>query len=129
MPPLSALLAVGIGGGLGAMARLVAAGLAAALLGSAFPWGILLVNISGCLVMGLVAGSQLLDGVPTWRAFVATGIMGGYTTFSTFSLDALQLMERREFAAAFGYIGGSLFGCLVAVAAGYFLARALFATA
>ena len=84
---------------------------AARLLGYGFPFGTFIVNVAGCLVIGLLAG-VIMSGrfAPRlyWREFVFVGILGGFTTFSTFSLDAALLLERHSYWAAAGYVVGSV---------------------
>ena len=103
-------LLVGIGGALGAMAR-YAAGNALGALPNGFPIGTFVVNVAGSLAMGVLAGA-LHRAAPQFgdeiRLFVAVGIFGGFTTFSTFSLDAVALIERGEIALATLYIVGSV---------------------
>jgi CrcB protein len=117
-------LLVFIGGGIGAMARhgVNRAGLAA--LGPGFPWWTLAVNVAGSLAIGLLAG--LLGALETGhnaRLFVITGFLGGFTTFSAFSLDALTLWERGQALQASLYILGSVILSLVAAAVGLMLSR------
>lgn len=120
-------LLVFVGGGLGAAARHGVDRLALAWFGPAFPWGTLAVNVVGSLAMGLLIAA--LAAVPggvssNLRLFLATGVLGGFTTFSAFSLDALTLWEGGQTAAALGYVTASVILSLAAVAAGFFLARA-----
>jgi CrcB protein len=124
MPQLTAYLLVFVGGGLGAIARhgINRAGLAA--LGPGFPWWTLAVNVSGSLAIGLIAGlSGAMAGGPNGRLFLVTGILGGYTTFSAFSLDALTLWQRGEAMQAGLYVLASVTLSLAAAAAGLMLAR------
>ena len=117
-------LLVFVGGGLGAVARhgINRAGLA--WLGPGFPWWTLAVNVTGSFAIGLLAG--LFGGLETGhnaRLFLITGILGGYTTFSAFSLDALTLWERGAQLQAGFYILGSVILSLIAVALGLMLSR------
>ncbi|AMB43866.1 fluoride efflux transporter CrcB [Methylobacterium sp. AMS5] len=74
-------------------------------LGASFPWGTLGINVAGSVLMGIVTGwFALRGGPPQARLFVATGILGGFTTFSTFSLEAFTLMERGDGLAAIAYV-------------------------
>jgi CrcB protein len=121
--PLSlvTLALVAFGGALGAVARLGATALAARLAGAGFPWGTLSVNVVGSLAMGVAAGLLLeRAGDLSHRAapFLMTGVLGGFTTFSAFSLDALTLIERGRTAAALAYAGGSVALSLLALWAG-----------
>ena len=124
MTPLL-LLAVALAGGAGAGLRHLVDGAARRRWGTAFPLGIALVNISGSLVLGLLtglAGHVLDDG---WLLVLGTGLMGGYTTFSTASLDAVRLLlERRALAAALVGLG-VLVLTVLAAGLGLALGRAL----
>ena len=122
------LFAVGVGGGLGALARYyIAAALQPA--GVAFNWGILIVNVSGGLMMGLIveASALKLNLSPELRAFLTVGILGGYTTFSTFSLDSALLLQRGEYAQAAAYVIGSVALSILALFAGLWIVRAIYA--
>ena len=117
-------LLVFVGGGLGAVARhgVNRAGLAA--LGPGFPWWTFAVNVAGSLAIGLLAGvlGALESGQGT-RLFLITGVLGGFTTFSAFSLDALILWERGAPLQAGLYVLGSVMLSLIAAAAGLMLSR------
>ncbi len=121
------IAAVAAGGAIGATARLLTVDLAARLFGHAFPWGTFTVNVAGSLVMGLLVGwmSAHIDMPQTLRVFLATGILGGFTTFSAFALDYAMLWENRQHMAALLYAAGSVLFSLVAVFAGLWLARAI----
>ena len=116
-----------IGGGLGAALRHGVNIGSARLFGTSFPVGTLTVNVVGCLVMGLLAGYFAFKGDvgQHWRLFLTTGILGGFTTFSAFSLDVAALYERGEPALAAGYIAASVILSLAAVFAGLALMRSL----
>jgi CrcB protein len=117
-------LLVFVGGGLGAMARhgVNRAGLAT--LGPGFPWWTMAVNVSGCLLIGLLAGLfGVMEAGQNLRLFLITGILGGYTTFSAFSLDALTLWERGEAMQAGLYVLASVILSLIAAAVGLMLSR------
>ena len=103
-------LLVFAGGGIGAALRHWVNGLSLALFGPDYPWGTLFINVSGSLLMGVVVElAALRIGMPAHvRLFIATGILGGYTTFSTFSLEAALLHSRGDTALAVGYALGSL---------------------
>ena len=93
-----------IGAGLGGVLR-HGVNFTAVRLGSSFPWGTLGINVVGSVLMGVVTGWMALrGGPPQARLFVATGILGGFTTFSTFSLEAFTLMERGDWMAALAYV-------------------------
>ena len=102
-------LAVFFGAGVGGVLR-HAVNRAALFFGSPFPWNTLAINVSGCLAMGLLAGWLAFRGESgqTLRLFLATGLLGGYTTFSAFSLDAALLWERGQFWGAAFYVGDSV---------------------
>jgi CrcB protein len=115
--------AVGIGSVLGALARFVCTVALVSLLGPAFPWGTLAVNVLGSFLIGLYATLTEPDGrllaSPAQRQFVMAGFCGGFTTFSIFSFETLQFIEGRAFALAGIYIGASLALWLVSVWIGY----------
>lgn len=122
---MPALLQVALGGALGAVLRYLAVGQVGRWLGPGFPWGTMGVNLVGCLLMGLVFGA--LGPRVTAAPFLMAGILGGFTTFSAFSLDVLALIERGTLVAAAGYVCLTLVGTVVLCFAGYALARALVA--
>lgn len=118
-------LLVFIGGGLGASLRhTVNVGCARAC-GLNFPYGTFVVNITGSLVMGIIAGYLALKGEASqpWRLFIMTGVLGGYTTFSAFSLDAVTLYQRGEIGLALFYVVGSVALSIAGLFAGLALAR------
>ncbi|HEX6997263.1 MAG TPA: fluoride efflux transporter CrcB [Gammaproteobacteria bacterium] len=120
---------VAVGSALGGMARYGCTGLAARLFGASFPWGTLIVNVSGSLLIGalaaLLAPENRLFGHPDARAFLAVGLLGGFTTFSSFSLETLNLARSGEWLAAAGNALASLLLCLAAVWLGHFVGAAL----
>lgn len=118
-------LLVFLGGGLGAMLRHAVNLGAARWLGAGFPVGTLFVNVSGSMLMGLIAGCFAFtgDGSQAWRLFLATGVLGGYTTFSAFSLDAVALWERNEIGLAILYVAVSVGLSITGLFAGLWLAR------
>lgn len=106
-------LVVALGGAFGAMARFGADSAVMRLAGPGFPWGTLAVNLIGSLVLGLLIGAAAhgLHLSQEMRALTVTGFLGAFTTFSTFSLNTVTLIERGETAAALAYVLGSvLFG-------------------
>ncbi len=119
-------LVVFVGGGLGSMLRHGVNLTAARVGGTNFPSGTLVANITGCFVMGLLAGYFAFrgDASQTLRLFLLTGVLGGYTTFSAFSLDALLLWERGQGGLAALYVVASVGLSLIGVFAGMALARA-----
>jgi len=118
-------LIVFLGGGLGAALRHGINIAVARLLGTAFPYGTLLINITGSFIMGLVAAYFAFRGDASqhWRLFLTTGILGGYTTFSAFSLDAALLYERGEIGIAALYVIASVVLSIVGLFAGLALVR------
>lgn len=120
-------LLVFIGGGLGATLRHAINVFCARCLGTGFPYGTFFINISGSLVMGLIAGYLASKGeaAQPWRLFLMTGILGGYTTFSAFSLDSMVLYERGEIALAAFYVIGSVVIAIAGLIAGLTLMRHL----
>jgi CrcB protein len=119
-------LIVFLGAGLGGALR-HGVNVGTARLGYGFPFGTLLVNVAGSFLMGLLAGYFLLrTGVQQdMRLFLTTGVLGGFTTFSAFSLDAALLIERHAYGAAAGYAAGSVIASIAAL----FVGLAVFRTA
>src|SRR6185369_4300973 len=113
-------LIVFLGGGLGAALRHGVNIATARLLGTAFPYATMFENVSGSLAMGLLAGYfAFRGGLPQhWQLFLTTGILGGYTTFSTYSLDAVLLYERGAFGLAALYTLGSVVASIGGLFAG-----------
>ncbi|MGE0458015.1 MAG: fluoride efflux transporter CrcB [Bauldia sp.] len=124
---MSGLLLVAAGGAIGASLRYGTGIAAGKLFGTGFPVGTLLINVVGCLVMGVFVELLALrwSGSEALRLFVATGILGGFTTFSAFSLDFMVLWQRGEMVAAAGYVIASVVLSLVGIAAGMWIVRAL----
>lgn len=120
-------LIVFVGGGLGAALRHGVNRLSLIWFGPGFPVGTLFVNVAGSLAMGLLIGifAAMEPVSNNMRLFLATGILGGFTTFSAFSLDALTLWERGEIGLALLYVAASVILSFAAIAAGFFLTRAL----
>lgn len=121
------LLLVAIGGAIGASLRHLSGIAALRLMGPAFPWGTLFVNIFGSLVMGVfIAWLVKRTGVSNEiRLFFATGVLGGFTTFSAFSLDVANLVERGEMSSAVLYVLGSVLLSVLAVFMGLWFGRAM----
>jgi CrcB protein len=122
-------LAIAAGGALGTVARYFLSGVVAHVFGETFPWGTLIINVTGSFVIGffsVLAGpdGRLMVGGTT-RQFVMVGLCGGYTTISTFSLQTLNLMNEGEWLAAGANMAGSVFLCLLAVWLGAVSASAL----
>ena len=120
-------LIVFIGGGIGASLRHGFNLAFARLLGTAFPYATLFENVGGSIVMGvLVAWFAFRGGIPQhWQLFLTTGILGGYTTFSTFSLDVWYLIERGQLLESLGYILASVILSTVALVAALHLIRVI----
>jgi len=126
---MSLYLWITLGSGLGGLARYALSGLVAQQFGETFPWGTLIVNVSGSFVIGLFSTLTDPDGrLPvggTTRQFVMTGVLGGFTTFSSFSLQTLSLARDGEWLRAGGNIVGSVILCLFAVWLGHITALAI----
>jgi fluoride exporter len=120
---------IAIGSALGGTARYWCSGLAARMIGETFPWGTFIVNVVGSFVIGFFATLTGPDGRvyvgTTARQFVMAGLCGGYTTFSSFSLQTLNLLNESEWSRAGANIGMSVIACMIAVWAGHVLAAAL----
>ena len=118
------LISVMIGGALGAGLRYIMSTSVGALLGSAFPWGTLCVNLIGGLLMGMLVGliakGSAGEGA---RLLLGVGVLGGFTTFSAFSLDCWQLIERGSLGLAFANMAFSVFGALAALMIGLWCVR------
>ncbi|HEY5084464.1 MAG TPA: fluoride efflux transporter CrcB [Rhizomicrobium sp.] len=123
------IAAVAAGGAIGSAARYLIAGWVQSAAWEGFPYGIFAVNISGGLIMGILTELMALKWSVSLetRAFLTTGILGGYTTFSTFSLDSALLIERGAYTSATIYIAGSAILSVVALFAGLWLIRGLYA--
>jgi fluoride exporter len=120
-------LLVFIGGGLGSTLRHIVNVATPRLLGTAFPYHTFIINISGSIIMGLIAGYLAFKGEASqpWRLFLMTGILGGYTTFSAFSLDSMLLYERGALGLAAFYVLGSVVFSIAGLFAGLSLIRYL----
>jgi len=123
---------IGLGGGLGTLARFWVSGLVARHFGETFPWGTLLVNLSGSLVIGFFATSTGTEGrwlvAPATREFFMLGVCGGYTTFSSFSLQTLKLIQDGEWFRAGANVVGSVVLCLAGVWLGHVAATLISST-
>lgn len=121
-PALQSAL-VFLGAGLGANARYWL-GRHVAASPAGFPWATLLINVSGSLLLGLLAGGLLGRPVPVvWKLLFGVGVLGGYTTFSTFSVETLEMIQQRQFGSAAGYVLLSVLGGLLAATLGFVLAE------
>lgn len=116
---------VALGGALGASLRYLTNVGAMRLLGPGFPFGTMIVNIVGSFVMGVIVVVLSRKGGTYLAPLLMTGLLGGFTTFSAFSLDALTLWERGQTGLAMAYVLGSVLLSLAAITAGLFLARSL----
>ena len=117
---MTGLLLVAAGGALGSVGRYLLVTQAARWLGPDFPWGTFAVNLLGSFAMGILMGAVAHYVVvgPQLRLFFAVGFLGGFTTFSSFSLDAVVLFERGDWLAGIAYVGGSVLAALAAFCAG-----------
>jgi fluoride exporter len=119
------LILVMLGGALGAGARHLVGRATLAGWGASYPWGTLIVNLSGGLLMGLLAGSlaRIGEGGEHWRLLLGAGVLGGFTTFSAFSLETMVMLERGDWVPALGYVLASVIGSVAALAVGLQLTR------
>jgi len=124
---MAQILSVAIGGAIGSIFRFLLAKKVQAMIQSAIPWGVLLVNFLGCFLIGLLSTLFLekLQVSPVWRAGILIGFLGGFTTFSTFTNDAINLIDVGSMLPAVLYIFLSLSLCLIATWIGLYLARSL----
>ena len=126
---MNSYLLVFLGAGLGGTLRHGVNVGCGRLCGTDFPWGLLIINVTGCLVMGLIAGWLAFKAQLPWsqdlRLFLTTGLLGGYTTFSAFSLDFATLWERGAQGYAIIYVLASVVLSLAAVFVGLALIRSL----
>lgn len=126
---MQSYLWIAIGGAIGSVARYWCGDISARLMGETFPWGTLFVNVLGSLVIGFFAtitgpdGRLLVGTIP--RQFVMIGLCGGFTTFSSFSLQTLNLVQQGEWLHAGANILGSVIACLLAVWLGHIAASSL----
>jgi len=122
---LKILIFIAAGGALGAVLRYGASVGVYTLLGRGFPWGTLFVNVGGSFAMGVLSILMLerLDIGPEWRAAVLVGLLGSFTTFSTFSIETLNLLEQGDIPRAMTSIATSVIFCLAAVWLGVVLGR------
>lgn len=126
MPAMPNLFIVMLGGAIGAAFRYQIGRAALRHMAPGFPWGTLLVNLLGGLLIGILAAIIIADGPsdrPLWL-FLGVGVLGGFTTFSAFSLDLFAMLQRGELAVAGAYIGASVAGSVLALMMGYWAGRA-----
>jgi fluoride exporter len=121
------IAAVAAGGAIGSVARYMVGVGAGKLFGIAFPWGTLIINVVGAFLLGALVEAFALrwDVSQVWRVFLTVGICGGFTTFSTFTLDAYLLMYKGELWAGAAYMAGSVALSIAGLFAGIQLLRAL----
>ena len=125
---MSNILLVAIGGAIGSVGRYCVGLWATRLAGPNFPWGTLTVNVVGAFAIGLLVEmvARRFDASNEMRAFIVTGILGGFTTWSSFTLDTMVLLERGEVGLSALYLLASLLVSFAAIFAGLALGRALF---
>ncbi|MGI8685807.1 MAG: fluoride efflux transporter CrcB [Acidimicrobiales bacterium] len=115
----SLLAGVAVAGAIGAPARYLLDGFISARVDGAFPWGTLVVNVTGSLLLGLITGASLYHAFPdTSRIWLGTGFCGAYTTFSTFTVDTVLLLEDGAVGAAARNVVASVLSCTVAAGVG-----------
>ena len=121
------VLLVALGGAIGSVLRYLVGVWSVRLAGAGFPWGTLTVNLVGSFIIGVVIEMivRKFDGSPALRLLLMTGVLGGFTTFSSFALDTVMLMERGQLMTAIVYVLVSVIVSLCAVFAGLSLIRAL----
>jgi fluoride exporter len=119
------ILLVGLGGGLGSMARYLCQRWVAANYMHSFPWGTFAVNIVGCFAIGIFWGMTFksFDNNESWKLFLMTGICGGFTTFSAFTLEGIGLLKEEKLALFFTYVAASVVIGLLATYAGMKIMR------
>lgn len=122
------ILLVALGGAIGSVGRYLVGLWGVRLAGANFPWGTLTVNVAGAFLIGLMAEviARRFNASPEMRVFIVTGIIGGFTTWSSFTLDAVVLFERGAVGLAAVYLMASLMVSFLAIFAGLALGRALF---
>ena len=127
---MNKLLLVAAGGAFGSVARYLVGVQALRLFGSSWPYGTLTVNLIGGFLMGLLAAALALRGgaqQEQWRVLLGVGVLGGFTTFSAFSLETALMIEKRAYAQAFTYTTASVILSVAALFAGLLIARRIFA--
>ena len=124
---MPALFFVMLGGAFGSAARFLTGKLTLAWFGPDYPWGTLAVNLIGGFLMGVLAGTlaKIGQGGEQWRLLIGVGLLGGYTTFSAFTLDLMNMVERGDYGMGLGYILASVLGSALALFAGLSILRAM----
>lgn len=125
---MNTLLAIALGGSMGALARHFLNGALSSALGGAFPWGIFTINILGSFLMGVLIIIFATHDIPSQplRAFIAVGFLGAFTTFSTFSLDSVNLIQQGQYYIACLYIIGSVVLSILGLMLGVFVSKIVF---
>jgi CrcB protein len=116
------ILLVGLGGSIGSVARYLCQRMALSIYPHSFPWGTFAVNFTGCFLIGWFWG-KAITGHEDWRLFLMTGLCGGFTTFSAFTLESISLLKDNKTGLFFLYAAGSLIACLLATYAGIRMTR------
>lgn len=119
---IAMLAVVSAGCAIGAVARFEISRRIVEGFGDSFPWGTLFVNLTGCLLAGAMLVSLHSSASPAWIAFLGLGILGGYTTVSSFSLETALMFRRNHALGALAYVAASMFGCIAAAGLGALLA-------
>lgn len=124
---MNSFILVGLGGAIGAAGRYGLGRMVFRLMGPGFPWGTLAANVLGGLAMGLLVGwlAARSSGDEAMRLFLGVGLLGGFTTFSSFSLETLNMIERQDYGPAAGYVLASVVVSIFAVFVGLIIARRL----
>jgi len=122
---IQTLIYVALGGAIGASARYLTGLAAIRIMGPGFPWGTLVVNVIGSFLMGVLVVTLAQFSANRFAPLLMTGLLGGFTTFSAFSLDAISLWERGDTGAAVTYVAVSVVLSVAALVAGLFIARGL----
>lgn len=122
---MTSVVLVALGGALGSVARFLASQWSQRLLGPQFPWGTFLVNVTGCFFFGVIAGLLPARQVPgaSFRLFLLVGVMGGFTTYSSFAFETIELVNAGRVVPAMAHVVGQLTVATMAMAAGLLLAR------
>ena len=118
LPAIATLAAVSAGCAIGAVARFEVSRRIVQRVGDSFPWGTLVVNVTGCMSAGALLASPGASASPVWVAFLGAGILGGYTTVSSFGLETALMFRRGHASGALAYVGASMFGCVAATGLG-----------
>lgn len=124
---MPSILLVMLGGALGSGARFLVGGITLRAMGPNYPWGTLAVNLIGGFAMGLLVGglARAGQGGEQARLLVGVGVLGGFTTFSAFSLDVMNMLQRGDWSSGLVYIFASVIGSIAALAIGLGLVRAI----